>query len=616
MWILKYRESKLARIARKNRQEIIRAGLSRREMFKMGLLTSAGLLVPIRGLSARASGGCTDKCEPGCSPPTTPFVEPLPIMPILTEVPESSLVPAPTPNPNTAINPNTGLPFEGRVEPHQFRDRFPPVKFFETHMVRADLRIARAGELPLQPLWAFTDPVAGPSVPGPTIVSRYGEPILVRRFNDLPPQSQNGGFGKPSVSTHLHNFHSAPESDGGPCRFFERGQYFDYHYTMANAGFDTPEFSATDGDIRESLSTLWYHDHRLDFTAPNVYKGLAGFHLIFNEFDTGDENTGFRLPSFPEFDIPLFLADKLIDPQTGLICFDLFNFDGLVGDKFTVNGMIQPFFEVKKRRYRFRILDGGPSRFYQLFLTDLDHPNQQIPFWIIANDGNLLPTPIQATSVRIGVAERYDIIVDFSQIPNNPSRIYLENRLRQDDGRGPDNEILPAGQGNLLLEFRIGEPVPDNSVDPATGPTFYQVPVINPAESRLTRIFEFERKNGQWAINDKFASCDEIRFRVQRNSVERWKLRNSSGGWAHPIHIHLEEFQLQKINGVPVQPGDLDFARKDVVRLEANTEVELLMRFRDFLGDYPQHCHNTIHEDHAMLLLWAVDTAGDNKQKP
>jgi FtsP/CotA-like multicopper oxidase with cupredoxin domain len=614
MWILKYREPKLVRIARRNRQEIVRAGLTRRELFRLGLLTSAGLLVPIRGLSARAS--CTEGCRLGCSPPTTPFVEPLPIMPILREVPESSLVPAPTTNPNTAINPNTGLPFEGRVEPHQFRDRFPPVKFFETRMVRAELRIARDGELPLQPLWAFTDPVAGPSVPGPTIVSRYGQPILVRRHNELPPQSGNDGFGKPSVSTHLHNFHSAPESDGGPCRFFERGQYFDYHHTMANAGFNTPEFSATDGDIRESLSTLWYHDHRIDFTAPNVYKGLGGFHLVFNEFDTGDENTGFRLPSFPEFDIPLFLADKLIDPETGLICFDLFNFDGLVGDKFTVNGMIQPFLEVRKRRYRFRILDGGPSRFYQLFLTDLDRPNQQIPFWIISNDGNLLPKPIQATSVRIGVAERFDIIVDFSQIPNNPSRIYLENRLRQDDGRGPSNEILPAGQGNLLLEFRIGEPAPDNSVDPATLPTFYEVPVINPADSRITRTFEFERKNGQWAINDKFATCEDIRFRVRRNSVERWILRNSSGGWAHPIHIHLEEFQLQKINRVAVRPGQLEFARKDVVRLEANTEVELLMRFRDFLGDYPMHCHNTIHEDHAMLLLFAIDEVGDNKTKP
>src|SRR5262249_37757972 len=156
-------------------------------------------------------------------------------------------------------------------------------------------------------------------------------------------------------------------------RYFERGQYFDYHYAMARAGFDSGRFDPLVGDVNETMSTLWYHDHRVDNTSQNVYKGLAGFLLAFSEFDTGDELTGFHLPSFPEFDVPLLLGDKLFDPSSGLLCFDLFNFDGILGDKFVVNGKIQPFFEVQQRRYRFRILNGGPSRFYQLFLTDPDH---------------------------------------------------------------------------------------------------------------------------------------------------------------------------------------------------------------------------------------------------
>ena len=539
------------------------------------------------------------------------FVEPLFVPPILPEVPLSTLNPAPTNLPNTAINPATGLPFEGRTLQHQFRASYPPAKYFTTTAAAGAWSFSSA--LPTQTIWGFDTPSGGPTFPGPTLVSQYGQPILVRRHNGLPPVSQNGGFGLPSISTHLHNFHTGSESDGNPCMYFERGQYYDYHYTMARAGFDSTHPGA--GDPRETLGSLWYHDHRIDNTAANVYKGMAGFHLMFDDVDTGDEGSGLHLPSFPDYDIPLFLTDKLFDPGTGQLCFDLFGFDGLVGDKFAVNGKLQPFFDVSRRRYRFRILDGGPSRFYELYLTDPNHPNTPIPFWIIGNDGNLLPRPIQATSVRLSVAERVDIIVDFDNLPNNPSVLYLENRLEQDDGRGPDEEILPPTQGDYLMEFRIGAPVADGSVDPATLPPLRALP-SKTAPPRVTRTFKFDRRNGQWAINGRFASCEQTRFRVKRNSVEHWILRNSSGGWQHPIHIHLEEFQIIRRNGVAPPANSFEDSRKDVLRLGFNEEVEVFFRFRDFRGVYPMHCHNTIHEDHAMMLLFDIDDTGDMKAEP
>src|SRR5260370_10511817 len=119
------------------------------------------------------------------------------------------------------------------------------------------------------------------------------------------------------------------------------------------AGFTDPQFAATNGDVRESLSTLFYHDHRIDFTAQNVYKGLFGQFLLFNNHDTGDETTGFRLPS-GEFDVPMMFADRVFDPNTGRLFFDLFNLDGILGAKFLVNGTIQPFFQLHPRRYRLR----------------------------------------------------------------------------------------------------------------------------------------------------------------------------------------------------------------------------------------------------------------------
>lgn len=655
-----------------NRLELVKEGFTRRDLMKMGLMTGAGVLIPKLGLTHAYGQYNHDHgsgCDLGNSPqPAQVFVDPMPIPP---ELPARTLTDpgltfgaAPMICPNNAPNPNNGnLPFEGRgqfnglVRPgsdcFQFFNQYPPQKYFvERIRANSNFRITSDTNIPAQLIWGFNLGGSASSdvatFPGPTIVSHYQEPWLIRRFNELPTQSQNGGFGVPEMSTHLHNFHSGPESDGGPCRWFFRGQYFDYYFTGQQAGFASTHQPS--GDINESLSTMWYHDHRIDHTAENTYKGLEGFHLIFNQFDTGNETTGFRLPSYPQFDIPIILNDKLIDPDTGKICFDTFNFKGLLGDVQLANGIVQPYFNVSKRRYRFRVLNGGPSRFYELFLTDPLSPSTQIPFWVVGNDGNLLPTPIQVTSFRLSVAERYDIIIDFNQVKNligSHTKVRFENRLEQDDGQGPTCNVLAGGdsKNTYCVEFRIGSAVTDNSVDPATHPVYYQLPsVITP---RITRNFEFDRDNGQWVINNRFANCNELRFTVTQNSAENWVLTNPRNDWQHPIHVHLEEHQiLSRINdggrhssrsgsyydpsrdcvfgggggGISTtRPGvpNVEVSRKDVTRLQFDEDATLFFRFRDFQGDWPMHCHNTVHEDHAMMLLFQVQpNVIDNNQNP
>jgi FtsP/CotA-like multicopper oxidase with cupredoxin domain len=169
----------------------------------------------------------------------------------------------------------------------------------------------------------------------------------------------------------------------------------------------------------------------------------------------------------------------------------------------------------------------------------------------------------------------------------------------------------------LLLQFRVsGTAVSDDSVDPATNPTFYQLPSTN-AEARIVRTFKFDRLNGQWSVNGQFMDCgigpsgfsETFRFAVRQNSSEQWLLTNLSGDWTHPIHIHLEEHQILTRNRVkPTVPGDL--GRKDVTQLHPNERVQLFFRFRDWLGKYPIHCHNVVHEDHAMMAIWHVVPPG------
>ena len=614
------RKEKEKQTASNNRAELIAAGFKRRDLLKMGLLTSAGMLIPKKGLSAHPlnTRGSFDDDEPN-SPDTTPWQDEMPRLTVLQPVPLASLNPAPQKLPNNGAG-------EARTVAHQAWDDFPPVRYYEMSQHLANLRVAPQGELPLQPLWTFN----GKS-PGPLIVERYGNlgnpqagSVLLRLRNNLPVN--NGGFGLPSVTTHLHNGHTPLESDGFPCFFMERGKFYDHHYPNVYAGVKSTH-EAQGGDIREAMHTLWYHDHRIDHTAENTYKGLAGTYILFNEFDTGDENTGFRLPSFGDgqnpltsFDIYMVFNDKHFDNQTGLLKFDLFNTDGILGDKFLVNGMIQPVLHVSPRRYRFRWLNTGPSRFYQMFV--LGPNNTTKSFWQISTDGNLLEKPVQVNSSRFSVAERVDVIVDFTN--DAGKTFHLENRLEQDDGKGPDGDVLGAGQGQKILRIIVdGPPVPDNSINPATIPAeqqiyFYQFPNTTEPE-RITRTFRFESGDGQWQVNGKLVGgCNQTpRFRIKRNSVEKWVFQNNSGGWQHPIHMHFEEFQTLHINGnAPKSTGLITRGRKDVFRLEHNMEAKVYFRFRDFVGRIPLHCHNVVHEDHAMMVLGQIDDTGDSKTNP
>jgi FtsP/CotA-like multicopper oxidase with cupredoxin domain len=654
--------------AGKNRRELIAAGLtSRRDLCKMGLLTAGGMLVAKSGLSARAQGlgqvspasngqntsaGTQQNCIPGNqtqSQVTTPFLDPLVVMPLTQRV--RSLTPTPTLFPNVGAGEVRAAAFQA---PQISLSRFPvvPSVLYNINQRQFTVRQTSDPRLPAQTIWGYDDG-SGPRSPGPTYQAFYGTPQLTRNINSLPPTTQvnNTGFGMPQVTTHLHNAHNPSESDGNPCDFYPSGNFCDQYYPNVLAGFNST--NPPNGDVNESLSTLWYHDHRVDFTSQNTYKGLMGFYCLFNQFDTGNEETGFRLPSFPQFDIPLAFADKVYDPESGELVFDLFNLDGILGDKFLVNGKIQPFFQVSPRRYRFRLLDTGPSRFYEFFLTNLKNLSATIPYWLIGTDGNLLPNPIQVQSVRIGPAERVDVIIDFTKFAGQT--IYLENRLNQVNGQGPvavdsqffpqngtdtecsqlgvpvtapngtqnTNAVLNAGQGNLVLQFLVTGPhVPDNSVNPATKPTYYQLPSTK-VEPRIVRTFKFDRLNGQWSINGQFFDCgygndgtggestEMFRFTVQQNSVEEWLLTNLTGDWTHPVHIHLEEHQILSRNRVaPTVPTDL--GRKDVTQLHPNERVQLFFRFRDWLGKYPIHCHNVVHEDHAMMALWHVALQGDD----
>jgi FtsP/CotA-like multicopper oxidase with cupredoxin domain len=537
---------------------------TRRDMLKLSLLAGGtALAAPKKAFSQLClDDGIPSPLQVSPSPPTRPFVDPLYIPPIAQPVPLSSLVPGPDP------------------ARHQRWHEFLPQKYYVQREQQFLWSYHR--DLPLTPTWGWDG-----SSPGATFHARYGEPIFVRRYNDLPLVNALG-YGLPSTTIHLHNSHTASESDGYPLDFKDPGSFWDHHYPNVAAG----------NDERERMTSLWYHDHRMDFTAPNVYAGLSGFYFLFDERDSNNENDtnprAWRLPS-GRYDVPLMLHDVLFD-EAGRAIFNPFQTDGWLGDKMTVNRKIQPYFQVEPRKYRFRIQNGGPSRYYQLFLST----GQK--FVVVTSDGNFLEAPVEQESVTLAVAERHDVIIDFSRYKPG-DQVVLLNRLEQTEGRGPTGRLLDPGEA--MMRFDV---VPATRPDPSRIPSeFRPLPPVNFDEVARERtwVFDYDER-GLWTINGLLFDHHMPSAEIQQGTAEVWTIRNAGANWSHPVHIHFEEFQILEWNGRPLAKNDVRRSRKDVINLGPNDEVKIFMRFRDFLGKYVMHCHNVVHEDHAMMIRWDI----------
>jgi FtsP/CotA-like multicopper oxidase with cupredoxin domain len=433
--------------------------------------------------------------------------------------------------------------------------------------------------------------------PGPTIIGQYGIPSLVRFHNNLPVD--HTGFGSNTHTTHLHNGHTASESDGFAGDFWGPGFFKDHHYPNIYAGYDT---FPGGGDPREAMRTFWYHDHRHSFTATNNYRGLNGMFLLYDNVDTGFETGGdhnaLHLPGqYGLYDIPLNFTDKKFcaDGQMFATAPDAVP----AGDKFIVNGAIQPFFQVARRKYRFRMLNSGPARIWTFTMSD------GRPFTLIATDGNLLEHPVNVPSLELHVSSRYDVVLDFSGNQIGDS-VYLMNIASQFVNNAP--EPLPDPNVDVtkaVMRFDVVSNAQDQSVVPDT---LIQYPDLNLNEVVTTRIWNFDLIGGQFKVNGLIFDPDRADATVKQGTAETWIIRNKlpASGWTHPVHIHLEEGRILSRNGAP--PPSEESGRRDVYPIRPGEEVHIFLRFREWFGKYMIHCHNLGHEDNFMLVRWDVGT--------
>jgi bilirubin oxidase len=495
------------------------------------------------------------------------------------------------------------------------------------------------------------------------------------------------------IVTHLHGGHSGQESDGFaeawylpaanniPQGHAAVGSYYDLFKAQAENLYGqqwTPGSAVFQYDNDQAAATMWYHDHTLGMTRSNVYAGPAGFYVLrggpsdgvvgtlpgpapqmgdppgtryyeipiaiqdrsFN--DDGSlfypDNRAFfeglnQPPTEPYLDIP-FIPEEACDGLASDIS-PIFNPE-FFGNTMVVNGKTWPYLEVEKRRYRFRFLNGCNSRFLILKMSN------DLPFWQIGAEGGFLPAPVQLDRLLLGLAERADVIVDFTNVPVGTEIVLLN--------LGPDE---PFGGGEPGVDFDPADPATTGQVmkfivrrrrgnDPSTPPSQLVLPAPTPLpDASVTRQVSLNEEDSQTvrvtedANGNIVLDCDSgtpfgprhallgtvaggegvamgwddpITENPQVGATEVWEMYNFTED-AHPIHIHEVTFDV--VEREVIETGETrgpelwETGRKDTV-IAYPGEITRVKATYDRAGLFVWHCHIVEHEDHEMMRPYMV----------
>jgi FtsP/CotA-like multicopper oxidase with cupredoxin domain len=461
------------------------------------------------------------------------------------------------------------------------------------------------------------------------------------------------------------------------------GTWYDFFAGKAAGRFGAawgPGFATFQYPNANRASTLWYHDHALGMTRLNVYAGPAGFYLVRGGPDDVVLDTRYGtdavLPgpapkandTFPPnktyLEIPVAIQDRAFNDDGSLFYPDTrAYFDGLLGpyipeggvegfspiwnpeyfgNAIMVNGRTWPFQVVEQGRYRFRFLNGCQSRFLILDFNEI--PGVEV--WQIGNEGGFLAAPVNLTAdhdnrILMGLAERADVIVDFTNVPLGRHVLANVGPDEPFGGGVPGDDFPvadPASTGQVM-EFRV---VPATTADATTPPQFLGLPAIvplpAPVRSRPLALIEKagtgEDEGGEEVegpieavlgtveagVPAKALWMDPVTENPGLGDTEIWELYNTTAD-AHPMHIHEVTFEVVNREGlvmdgddvqVPIVPDGLvspaepwETGFKDTVIAYPGQVTRVKATFAT-PGQFVWHCHIVEHEDNEMMRPYRI----------
>ena len=427
---------------------------------------------------------------------------------------------------------------------------------------------------------------------GPIIRVHKGQRVRIRFTNDI---SQD-------TIVHWHGLHVPADMDGHPRYVIPKGQTYIYEF-----------------EVRNRAGTYWYHPHPHGMTGPQVYGGLAGLFLVFD-----DEERDAGLPT-GEYDIPLVIQDRAFDNSNQLIYLSGHHMEqmtGFLGDWILVNGNPDFILPAATSAYRMRLLNGSNSRIYKLAWQDGS------PLIIIGSDGGLLEKPVYRRYVMLAPGERLELWADFSTHAVGSETVLMSlpfdagmpggrrmGRGMMGGGMMGSGGSLPNGAGFPIFRVRVNRRETAKMALPERLSTITPFRASDALNSGNPRRFHLVMRHMNWTINGRTFGIDAVANdeKVRMNTIEQWEFINEGGGMGmmgvmnmpHPIHLHGKQFQVVEREGV-THAGYVDEGWKDTVLLMPGERIKLLVKFEDHPGLFLYHCHNLEHEDMGMMRNYFV----------
>jgi FtsP/CotA-like multicopper oxidase with cupredoxin domain len=395
---------------------------------------------------------------------------------------------------------------------------------------------------------------------------------------------------------HLHGGEVPPVLDGGPDSWFTSDGAYHGHAFYTKDG-SSSNYAIYRYPNSQEAAMIWFHDHALGATRLNVYAGLAGAYALIDPDLTlpdGLHPVGLQQGAGGAVDylIPLVLQDRMFDtngqlflPNVGINPEHPFWVPEFVGDTIVVNGKVWPYLNVESRRYRFLFINGSNARTYELFITNPKTKVNGPAMYQIGTDGGYLDAPVKIDpnvkpldKLRLMPGERADVIIDFAGLQGQTLIMRNTGRTPFPKGASPQGSTL--GQ---IIQFRVSSKAvaADLSYDPASGiplrpQTAQIVRLVNPATGTLAAGVT-ANKTRQLTLNEVLGAGGPLEILVNNTKwdgvradgstrsdfkavtvgnvteyfselpnegdTEVWEVVNLTAD-AHPIHLHLVQFQL------------------------------------------------------------------------
>jgi FtsP/CotA-like multicopper oxidase with cupredoxin domain len=419
--------------------------------------------------------------------------------------------------------------------------------------------------------------------PGPTLVVRPGDTLEIRFTNKIvfDQAGTKPGYGRPprdsnATNLHYHGMHLSPIGTEDNMLIVVHPN--DRYRYQLEVPLDHP------------AGLFWYHAHVHGLVTNQVSRGAAGMIYVANSYTDQIAALGIRRRL-------MMLQQAYLEPDR----YTLISDDGERDDPdlalSLINGQLMPDIRMRPGEPQvWCLLNGSSSAFYVLRL-------EGHTFDVIAEDGVPLVSPRSSQeTLMLASAKRLEVVVRASSSKGRYTLSY--DSYNQGVDTWPQKSI-----GTVIVNGTAWDGASHPGVDASAAPDDLSLVTV-PSSLKRTIVFGqndaiAEGEFGRFTINGHAWDPTYSEWTSELGTTEEWLILNETEQ-DHPFHVHVNPFQVTKINGSPVAFEGY----QDTAIIPRFGSLTVRTRFLDYAGGpVLMHCHILDHEDMGMMTRFEIAEA-------